>query len=445
MNRLFVLAPSAYPLGGVANWLDYLVPGLCRYGWDVVVGLVCGRYHDVDKYVSEHTLTDVVSIDNPTGSREGRLQSIQQLLHKISPQIAMSVNVPDLYFALNRQRTDANSLYSVASLHGLQPEYFSDLKYFGSMIDGVICTNKLTVALAEEKGDIAKERVFYAPYGVKTGKSQKKSRETEIYKILYVGRLDEDQKRVSDLVSIAFKLGNLVSGFRLTIVGTGPDRVALEQAFNNTPLVEKIKFAGPVTASEAYSHYDSADALLITSLWETGPLVAWEAMVRNLPVVTSRYIGSGLEGSLKDGENCLMFDVGDAEAAASCLIRLKYNHALKDQLVIGGHELVQQCYTREASIRAWHQALETIFKKEPLAPCVEPELIKSGRLDHLFGARVGESVRRRLGVQYRHESAGGEWPHSYGAIPEMVEKFWDTAALMDRSCVNLCKKSSRSR
>src|SRR5690349_18307661 len=40
-NILFV-APSAYPLGGVATWLDYVVPGLRHRNWKVTLGLVQG-------------------------------------------------------------------------------------------------------------------------------------------------------------------------------------------------------------------------------------------------------------------------------------------------------------------------------------------------------------------------------------------------------------------
>ncbi len=47
--HLLVVAPSAYPLGGVATWLDDLVPGLERAGWRVTVGLTAGRHHDVSR------------------------------------------------------------------------------------------------------------------------------------------------------------------------------------------------------------------------------------------------------------------------------------------------------------------------------------------------------------------------------------------------------------
>jgi len=49
-GSLLFVAPSAYPLGGLATWLDYLVPGLRDKGWKVTIGLTAGQFHNVDAY-----------------------------------------------------------------------------------------------------------------------------------------------------------------------------------------------------------------------------------------------------------------------------------------------------------------------------------------------------------------------------------------------------------
>ena len=55
--RLLLLAPSAYTLGGLATWLDYLDPGLSEHGWEVTLGLVGGpRHHRPEQYVAAHAL-----------------------------------------------------------------------------------------------------------------------------------------------------------------------------------------------------------------------------------------------------------------------------------------------------------------------------------------------------------------------------------------------------
>lgn len=76
MPRVVFIAPSAYPLGGVAVWLDYLVKNLGAAGWEPVVGLVSGRWQNTGAYLDAYPALPVVEITNPTGSAEGRLRAL---------------------------------------------------------------------------------------------------------------------------------------------------------------------------------------------------------------------------------------------------------------------------------------------------------------------------------------------------------------------------------
>src|SRR4051812_47507009 len=67
-GSILFLAPSAYPLGGVADWLDYLLPGLERNGWRCTLGLTTGRYHDADAYLAVHPWHRVNHVSCATGS-----------------------------------------------------------------------------------------------------------------------------------------------------------------------------------------------------------------------------------------------------------------------------------------------------------------------------------------------------------------------------------------
>src|SRR5215475_4721925 len=71
-GSILIVAPSAYPLGGVATWIDYIVPGLRRRGWQVTLGLTEGTLHNVDAYLAVHPMQGVIRIPNWTATREGR-------------------------------------------------------------------------------------------------------------------------------------------------------------------------------------------------------------------------------------------------------------------------------------------------------------------------------------------------------------------------------------
>ena len=63
-------------------------------------------------------------------------------------------------------------------------------------------------------------------------------------------------------------------------------------------------------------------------------LVPLEAMARGRPVIATGRGGSA--EYLRDGENCLLFDPGDAGALAAAVERLAADGALRRKLVEGG-------------------------------------------------------------------------------------------------------------
>jgi hypothetical protein len=186
--------------------------------------------------------------------------------------------------------------------------------------------------------------------------------------------------------------------------------------------------------------YREIDALLVPSSWETGPLVAWEAMAEGVAVVASRYVGSGLEDALRHEENALLFAVGDADGAARQLARLAADPGLAKRLATGGRELLRDRFSRERSLDAWEQALDSVGGLPPLGAAAEPRLPPAtGRLERWMGAARAEDVRRVLGRMGPAAGPGGEWPHAYGAGLDRAE-FLRRAAELDRRETAECSR-----
>jgi hypothetical protein len=149
-------------------------------------------------------------------------------------------------------------------------------------------------------------------------------------------------------------------------------------------------------------------------------------MAAGMAVVSSRYVGSGLEGALVHGRTALLFPTGDAEAAAGQLARLQQVDLLQE-LAQAGFDLVQQRYSRGASAAAWMAALQAAADLDPLAPPAPAATVApAGSLDRRLGVERAEWARRLLGRRFRHREAGSEWPHSgHGGV--------DPSALMERA------------
>lgn len=413
--RILFVAPSAYPLGGVQTWLDYLLPGLAARGWQPVLGLTAGRFHNVGRYLTVHPWPDTVAIPNPTGSAEGRIRALIGTIRRVRPQLTVSVNIPDVYAAVERLRAWRETTPHVAMTnHSIESQYLSDARSWRHVLDGMIGTNRLTCRLVEEYAGLETGRVYYAPYGVECPPSPIRRAQNEgPLRIAYSGRLDESQKRAQDIPAILDQLDALGVDYEFQVAGGGPSEAALRERLRSGIESGRVRFLGvldPTALNERL--YDWADVLLVTSFWETGPIVIWEAMARGLPVVSSRYVGSGLEGSLRDGDNCLLFPVGDVETAALQLQRAT-DPQLRAALAEHGHKLVSDRYTRECSVAIWDCCLRAILQQPRRENRAQPAPVTpAGRLDRWLGTGVGESVRRMLGIRFTHASAGGEWSHS---------------------------------
>lgn len=404
-------------MGGVATWLDYLLPELEELGWESSLGLVAGRFHDPERYLEQHPYHRVIRIPNPTGSQEGRIRALCGAVQKVDPAMVLSVNIPDAYLSMARlRRRGRSAAKTVMTLHGIQADLLGDAHAFRSVLDAVVCTNRLTCQLVEESAGVAPERIHYAPYGVEVGPADARSKPPSAsgsIRVAWVGRLDETQKRVSDIPRILQTLDGMGETYELWVVGSGPEEAPLRDRL--TPWISdgRVRMLGALPRQAVCSEiYDKVDALLLTSSWETGPIVLWEAMSRGLPVVTSEYTGSGPEGSLVNGENCLMYPVGDVARAGQCVSMLR-NPGMHEKLSAGGMCLVRARYSIEASVTAWDTVLRNIACSESVGTSSTEFVIESrGRLDRLFGISAAEAVRRFLGIRHLHAEAGGEWPHS---------------------------------
>ncbi len=433
MPAIFFISPSAYIFGGLATWLDYLVPGLEKGGWGVTVGLTKGQHHDVGAYILKHPFKKVIAVENKTGTSEGRIRSICGAINKIKPDLVVSVNIPDTYLAVERLRRIKRAFPKVImTVHGIQPNFYGDIKRYRDVLDAVVCTNKLACFLAEVDGGIEKQRVYYAPYGVSIVNRVITQNNDGPLRIVYSGRLEQNQKRIHDIPLVLEKLEEEKMDYRFTFVGDGPEEKALKDRLSNQVRSGKVRFLGVLSPEDIKTHvYEHGDVLLLTSLWETGPIVIWEAMANGLVVVSSAYIGSGLEGSLVNGKNCFLFPVGDVKAAAACLVQAK-NLDVRRKLSGNGHRFILEKYSQCASIKIWSDSFTAILSKPTKnSSLCRIEIAKAGRLDRIFGTLIAENLREMSSLSFKHSEPGGEWPHTHSARNIDDRGFWEKARILD--------------
>lgn len=198
---------------------------------------------------------------------------------------------------------------------------------------------------------------------------------------IFVGRL-ADEKGVEILVDAWRELTDIP----LTIIGDGPNRVALEA---RAP--DHVFFAGKLPADVVAERMAKASCLIMPSIWYEGfPLTALEAFAAGLPVIASR-VGS-LAEIVRDGVTGLLCDPGNASDLAMT-VRSAFNSGRLAEMGRSARSEYEQRFTPGKNLRE----LEAVYTAAIAARKAEPQKEASISRPGDIHTRQGGILQIRLG------------------------------------------------
>jgi GalNAc-alpha-(1->4)-GalNAc-alpha-(1->3)-diNAcBac-PP-undecaprenol alpha-1,4-N-acetyl-D-galactosaminyltransferase len=144
-------------------------------------------------------------------------------------------------------------------------------------------------------------------------------------------------------------------GWRLVIVGEGPERAALERLADRD-VADIVSFVGQ--QQDIGQWYDRARLFVMTSRHEGMPNAFIEALSRGLPTIVSRTCGDAPNyvETLRCGT---IIDAEDTLASARVLDRLLSDEPLLKTMSHRAAGDLESSFGREAVIRAWESAFST--------------------------------------------------------------------------------------
>ena len=98
---------------------------------------------------------------------------------------------------------------------------------------------------------------------------------------VYVGRLDEDAKKITRLINLTEKIKDIV----VWVVGDGPDRNMYESLVNTKKISNRFIFLGK--KKNPYPYINLADYIILTSNYEGFPVVYLESIVLKKKIITT--------------------------------------------------------------------------------------------------------------------------------------------------------------
>ena len=168
--------------------------------------------------------------------------------------------------------------------------------------------------------------------------------------IIYVGRIEYNQKRTYRVVDIWKELESKYPEWRLTIVGDGDDKDDLQKRIKEYGLkrIELIGFVNP------HEYYKRSSVLLMTSEYEGFPLVILEGMIYGcVPVVYNSFesvhdmIADGYNGVLIEKPYCTQQFVSVMQ---ELMDKSDYLHVLSHNC-----RIVSEKYSVERIVEEWYQ------------------------------------------------------------------------------------------
>lgn len=410
------LAKSFPIIGGVERWMSDLVCGLAYSGLVPVVGLARGlRFHNPAAFLQCHPdLGSVVCLDGSSGAVDERLDAVTSVIKSVSPKVVVPVMLADGLAAAAELK--ASHRFSIVyPIHELSSGVMSDLRLYGPWIDRIVLVDDNARKFYEHALLGLTERLVRIPCGVPSAptRSLRWSSRGKLT-IGWCGRLQQQQKRIGDLDGLCEALERKNVDFTILVAGASSSGGEALRLLEPRVAKGQVRLLGALSRSDLSTRFYSViHALLITSEWETGPLVAFEAMMHGVPVVTSNFDGRVLNDALRDGENCLVFPVGDMDAAAARLTELVENPSSAACLIENGTKYAREFRSLEAMCASWSRLLLEVAKMSPLIPERSPQLIRVGE-SRLARAGVPRwariALRRLFGRTFVHDFPGQEWP-----------------------------------
>ena len=178
-------------------------------------------------------------------------------------------------------------------------------------------------------------------------------------RLLYVGRMDNQQKNIFALTEIWEKVYDKLPDWELHLVGDGPDRAELESAFSSLNL-PRVVFHGQ---GDPIEHYRAAKLFLMVSAYEGFGNTLIEAQMQGVvPIAYDTY--SALRMILRDGENARVIPPRDLDAYAGAILALAgASERLREMADQAVHNA--QRFSEDAIGKQWDALLADVCSNRP--------------------------------------------------------------------------------
>jgi glycosyltransferase involved in cell wall biosynthesis len=203
--------------------------------------------------------------------------------------------------------------------HTDEDSYYKTMAYYECIISKFIAVSdavesNLRSSLPHRCDDIV--RLSY-PLSTAVGKARK-PHPRQVLRIGYAGRIQDYQKRISDIKSLAATLATMPGTYHFDVAGDGSHLAELKQHFKSTDYDNvEVRFHGLVDSNAMPDFWADVDVAILFSSHEGLSISMIESMASGCVQIVTDV--SGVSDSVQHGINGFVHPVGDTEAMADHL------------------------------------------------------------------------------------------------------------------------------
>ena len=187
-----------------------------------------------------------------------------------------------------------------------------------------------------------------------------------LLRLIYLGRLDDVSKAVMMLPKIARQLATAGVEFHFDIIGDGPDRERMGDAFAQAHLNPRVAFHGTLRREEALPFLHRAHLFLLPSRYEGVPWALLETMACGCVPIASRIAGT-TDYVVAHGTSGLLCTVGKASEFAQAIMDLAADRKRLETFSAAAVRTIRDRFTLERVVRDHDDLLQALLAQEPRA------------------------------------------------------------------------------
>jgi len=348
------------PLGGSTTFLINLGRAFRQRGLALPIIFLSGKNEMGGDFANAGI--EVIGPMNPRFIFEDRLREAYRLIAAKRPAAVLANLGGDSFEVL---RMMPKGVVRIGVIQSDDPAPYEVVREFAPWLDVVVGVSEKICQKVARDPFVTKLRIEQIPYGIEFGPARTVPPRdpAKPLRLIYIGRIIEEQKRVSRLVELAKMLTARGVKFEFTLLGSGPQMQSCRDAVSGFP---NVHFLGDAPNEQIEEHLHASDIFVLLSDYEGLPLSLLEAMGEGVvPVVSD--LESGMP-QVVTAEMGIRVPVGDVAAAADAIVDLSRDSARLAKMANAASAFVRSEFTAAKMAKRYLELIGELAKAEVVWP-----------------------------------------------------------------------------